>query len=236
MPVSTDQETIGQFFLVHGHQGTKDSDKWAWFSKPFVRYVWQPFQRLTRYRLTTPATDWQMRKAHNVAMYRWAQAQQENLVLITGHTHYPVFASKTHELQLLDEIKMVQAGSGLKGMDKRKKLAELAAKLEWVRAQQSQGQKEAVENEDMKPCYFNTGCCSFSDGDVTGLEIADNEIRLVRWPGEDGAATLKILARASLAGVFARLHPDQAQNEMEGTLAIFEDMLADAMLKSLSTM
>ena len=32
------------------------------------------------------------------------------------------------------------------------------------------------------PCYFNTGCCSFPDGDVTGLEIADEEIRLVRWP------------------------------------------------------
>ena len=33
------------------------------------------------------------------------------------------------------------------------------------------------------PCYFNTGCCSFPDGDVTGLEIADRQIRLVRWPG-----------------------------------------------------
>jgi hypothetical protein len=31
------------------------------------------------------------------------------------------------------------------------------------------------------PCYFNTGCCSFPDGDVTGLELADGELRLVRW-------------------------------------------------------
>ena len=29
---------------------------------------------------------------------------------------------------------------------------------------------------------FQHGCCSFPDGDVTGLEIADGEIRLVRWP------------------------------------------------------
>ena len=33
------------------------------------------------------------------------------------------------------------------------------------------------------PCYFNTGCCSFPDGDITGLEIADGQVRLVRWPG-----------------------------------------------------
>src|SRR5215211_2783982 len=31
------------------------------------------------------------------------------------------------------------------------------------------------------PCFFNTGCCSFGDGDITGLELADGEIRLVRW-------------------------------------------------------
>jgi hypothetical protein len=31
------------------------------------------------------------------------------------------------------------------------------------------------------PCYFDTGCCSFADGDVTGLEIANGKIRLVRW-------------------------------------------------------
>jgi hypothetical protein len=44
-------------------------------------------QRLTKYRRNTPAKDWQLRKKHNVAMHRWAQAAQERLVLITGHTH-----------------------------------------------------------------------------------------------------------------------------------------------------
>jgi hypothetical protein len=34
------------------------------------------------------------------------------------------------------------------------------------------------------PCYFNTGCCSFPDGDITGIEIAGGEMRLVRWPGD----------------------------------------------------
>ena len=34
------------------------------------------------------------------------------------------------------------------------------------------------------PCYFNSGCCCFGDGDITGLEIADGEIRLVKWSSQ----------------------------------------------------
>jgi hypothetical protein len=62
------------------------------------------------------------------------------------------------------------------------------------------------------PCYFNTGCCSFPDGDVTGLEIADGEIRLVRWPGNIREICTadpgidpgrRILARDTLEDIFA---------------------------------
>ena len=40
---------------------------------------------------------------------------------------------------------------------------------------------EAVALPGTKPSYFNTGCCSFSDRSITGIEIAGGEIRLVRW-------------------------------------------------------
>jgi hypothetical protein len=33
----------------------------------------------------------------------------------------------------------------------------------------------------MKPTYFNSGCCCFSDGDITGIEIADGCMRLIKW-------------------------------------------------------
>jgi hypothetical protein len=52
------------------------------------------------------------------------------------------------------------------------------------------------------PCYFNTGCCSFGDGDITGLEISDGEIRLVRWPCEP-ETDREVLGRPlALADVF----------------------------------
>ncbi|RYD76002.1 MAG: metallophosphoesterase, partial [Sphingobacteriales bacterium] len=29
--------------------------------------------------------------------------------------------------------------------------------------------------------YFNSGCCCFNDGDITGIEIESGQIRLIKW-------------------------------------------------------
>ena len=61
---------------------------------------------------------------------------------------------------------------------------------------------EAVSLPGRTPCYFNSGCCSYSDGSITAIEIADREIRLVRW---EHAAEPKrvVLFSAQLADVLA---------------------------------
>ena len=38
---------------------------------------------------------------------------------------------------------------------------------------------------DVKPYYFNSGCCCYVDGDITGIEIADGMIRLIKWHKEN---------------------------------------------------
>ena len=53
-----------------------------------------------------------------------------------------------------------------------------------------------------KPCYFNSGCCSFSDGDITGLEIEDGRIRLFKWSMHNGKGRV-ILEDNDLEHVFA---------------------------------
>ena len=56
------------------------------------------------------------------------------------------------------------------------------------------------------PTYFNTGCCCFPDRDVTGLEIADGKVTLVRWLDDAGEARPKQLAPPiPLTELFARL-------------------------------
>jgi len=71
-----------------------------------------------------------------------------------------------------------------------------------VRAQDGQAPTRETAIEMVKPCYFNTGCCSFLDGDVTGIDIADGEIRLVRFPNDRAQPEPEILTSASLGRVF----------------------------------
>jgi hypothetical protein len=84
--------TTATLFFVHGHQGTRDSDRWRWLSRLFVRHIWRPLQRRTGYSATTPARNYLLRAKHDQAMLAWAQTHTPALVLIASHTHLPVFA------------------------------------------------------------------------------------------------------------------------------------------------
>jgi hypothetical protein len=53
-----------------------------------------------------------------------------------------------------------------------------------------------------QPSYFNTGCCRFKDGDITGIEIEDGQIRLIKWGGEDENIARTIFEQTHLSEVF----------------------------------
>jgi len=195
---------LGIVFLTHGHQGTLDSDLIAPISKLFVRYIWRPLQRLTKISFNTPAKEFRLRKAHDLAMYQWSEAQ-EKVVLIAGHTHRPVFKSETHDVVIRKALSKAEEklAKDPENPDMQQQIADLAAELEWVLAQnmQSPGDFPAVQLK--KPSYFNTGCCAFSDGDVTGLQISNGKIQLVRWPDDEEAPKPKVMASTKLKDVFA---------------------------------
>lgn len=204
LTVSDGLQELGTLFLLHGHQGDSTSDHLAWLSRWVVRWVWRPIQRLFRISLNTPAKDWQLREKHNIALYSWAE-RQRGLVLIAGHTHRPVFKSQTRSEQLERELERLSAATrDHADKHERAAIARLAAELEWTRAQDFNAPGPEGEAMPMtKPCYFNTGCCCYLDGDITGLELAEGEIRLVRWPDDLGQPRPKILAAASLKDVLA---------------------------------
>ncbi|PWS28882.1 metallophosphoesterase [Pedobacter yonginense] len=162
------QQTLN-IFLTHGHQGDLQSDG-NWFSKWFVSTIWAPFQSYLQINPNTPAYDDQLKTEHNTLMYSWME-NQKNIALITGHTHQPVFASLTHLERIY--LKINQA----KEENDRKQLSILNAEL-----------RKRIKEEDKaptfgkyKPGYFNSGCCCFSDGDITGIEIEAGLIRLIKW-------------------------------------------------------
>jgi len=163
---------IVELFLAHGHQGTASSDRYAWFSKLFVRLGWRRIQRLINRPWNTPSMDWKLRGEHAHDMETWAN--DNGHVLIAGHTHKPVFfgSAKTPEPPPSDLT------AGVSDPAEEKALRE--ARLEWAESERRRLASQPPIDLDT-PCYFNTGCCSFGDGDITGIEIRDGEIRLVRW-------------------------------------------------------
>ncbi len=162
-------DKILNIYMTHGHQGDLQSDG-NWFSKWFVSDVWGPFQSYLRINPNTPSTNDDLKTAHNKMMYEWS-SKRKNTLLITGHTHQPVFKSLTHIELLYDQLeKATSAG------DKNAK-AEIEKQI---------GRRE--KKGDKMPnftgyldTYFNSGCCCFDDGDITGIEIANGFIRLIKW-------------------------------------------------------
>ncbi|MCP9752693.1 metallophosphoesterase [Ferruginibacter sp. HRS2-29] len=134
-------------FLTHGHQGDMMSDNNA-FSTWIVAHIWMPLQRFLRLNINAPSKDFSLRNNHNKMMHEWS-SERTNLILVTGHTHQPVFASGKYYNHPSNKI-------DVKG-----------------------------PQQDVKPSYFNTGCCCYDDGDITGIEIADGFIRLIKWYDEE---------------------------------------------------
>jgi len=198
--VKDQAEELGTLFMLHGHQGDALSDNLSWFSRLFVRYIWRNFQRLTRISLNTPATSWDLRKRCNQALYGWA-VQQQKLVLIAGHTHAPVFKSQSHEAQLTEAIERLKRAD--ESDAHQEEISRLLAQREWVRAQDPFMPPTEFHIPMAKPCYFNTGCCCYRDGDITGIEIANGKIRLVRWPDRAQKPHPYILEQTDLRDVLA---------------------------------
>ncbi|NNC84034.1 MAG: metallophosphoesterase [Flavobacteriales bacterium] len=165
-----------EILLVHGHQGTLNSDRLAWISRLFVRFIWRNIQRLFRVPLSTPANNIKLKSAHDQAMYNWADRQDK--VIICGHTHHPVFMSFTHADRIRQELTFLQSQQQTTPSEETAAtIAELEKKL--LQIQLDEG--ESLDVEHPKPFYFNSGCCSYGDGDITGLELADGQIRLIKW-------------------------------------------------------
>ncbi len=173
-------------FLTHGHQGDLQSDG-NWFSKWFVSTVWAPFQAYLRINPNTPAYNNQFKSAHNQLMYEWA-AEQES-VLITGHTHQPVFNSLTHLERIYIKLNEAIANKDIAAQEKLKQQLEI---------EQIVYGSEVPTFKAMQPNYFNSGCCCFNDGDITGLEICGGMIKLIKWEYHNEVPTRTVLEEASL--------------------------------------
>ncbi len=166
-----DQKPLS-IFLTHGHQGDKLSDNNA-LSTWVVSHLWRPLQRYLELNVNTPAKDFTLRDKHNIMMHEWS-SRRKNLLLITGHTHKPVFASglySDHPNNTVNEKKIASA----------------------------------EKSSRRKPTYFNTGCCCYNDGDITGIEISYGKVSLIKWHWNNSTSERIVLEERSISDIVADL-------------------------------
>src|SRR5690606_30585032 len=121
-----------------------------------------------------------------------------NLIFISGHTHKPVFASLDHIDRLEKELDYFRKNN------MQEKANEIEEELK-KRKKEYEGKQ--IVRTMVVPSYFNTGCCSFNDGDITGIEISNGYIMLIKWKTdkETGKPFRQILEKSSLGYVFREL-------------------------------
>jgi predicted phosphodiesterase len=189
IPLSTSHSPL-TIFLTHGHQGDAASDG-NWFSKFFIARIWAPLQAYLRINPNTPAYDISLKTKHNQLMYEWS-SQQENLLLITGHTHQPVFESFTFLERLYNKLLIARNNKD-------------ASAITDIENELSRRKQDYItisgDYRNMRPTYFNSGCCCFSDGDITGIEIADGFIRLIKWELENGVSKRTVLEETLISSL-----------------------------------
>ncbi len=177
-----DKNGKARILLIHGHQGSTESDKNGWFSRFFVR-IYKKIEPVIKIDRHTSAAKSQIAKNYEKIMYSWAK--RTKVILICGHSHRAIFASKTLIDKLQKEIEEIQRNILDDRYNKKfvvKKIKELNKKLGEKRDEELKNRKiTRVERKGKPlPCYFNTGCALYTDGS-TAIEIENDEIRLVKW-------------------------------------------------------
>lgn len=186
-------ETAGRpMLMVHGHQGSLESDLLGGVSRLLVRLFrcfegpWMVLMKALRlYR--KPSTMTRIRRDFERVMYRWAV--ERNTVLVCGHSHRAVFASRSQAERLRAHIRYLRDLLSMvppEAPEAAEMRLELRCAARELRRERRRGRDFAsVAEGDAAPAYFNSGCGLYREG-MTALELDPSEARLVKWGNRRG--------------------------------------------------
>jgi UDP-2,3-diacylglucosamine pyrophosphatase LpxH len=181
-----DKDGEPSIILVHGHQGSILSEKYSWISRIFVRGIWRPLEPLAvKVGLFghPSATKSQIIKNYEQILYSWAKANR--VIVICGHSHRAIYASRSYIEILQEQIRGLQKDI-LEHTSDKQRIAKNIKEIDKLTKELASEKLEAREIDPVEkrgiplPCYFNCGCTLYSDG-LTTLEIADDIVKLVKW-------------------------------------------------------
>jgi len=186
---------LGEHILVvHGHQGEEASDVYSYRGRLLTRFLWRYLQRFFGMSVEGITRNEVMKNSRDRLLYEWAEAR--GMVVVAGHTHRAIFKSRT-ELQSLRQVrKRILGGKG--EFNRRFILPEIERRIK------AQEKRLVKENELSQPLYFNGGCSVYRNG-ITGIEIAEGRIRLVKWQYDDSFYDEKELRRSNFFRINRRI-------------------------------
>ena len=171
-------------FLVHGHQGDKTCDRKTWESR-YWSHKGEPLVPIGKtFGISSRlATKSQVPANREKLYYKWAI--DNKVILICGHTHNAIFASRNYYWWLKDQIKKKEKELKNFSTDKVKSwelYEEIKKHNSNLHIEERMGRhcNQISKTGKPLPCYFNTGCGHFRDG-ITNIEIEGDKIRLIKW-------------------------------------------------------
>lgn len=196
--------------MVHGHQG------YSWFKTNIAERFVLPFYKLGLNiigisRKVNYESYCKIEKTEN-EFYDWIK-DQDDLILIFGHTHRPLWGSSTHIDNLEKELEIKRTQLVNLAKEKGVKVRDIIVNsVKYGVAPLVSSIKDLIDKIKAKmkesgvcrsplplPLLFNTGCCIYEDGDITGIEIENDQIRLVKWGAtEDGVVKRNILESGAI--------------------------------------
>jgi UDP-2,3-diacylglucosamine pyrophosphatase LpxH len=171
-------------FLVHGHQGDKTCDRKTWESRYWARKLKSLVHAGREIGISNRlATKSQIPGNREKLYYEWAI--ENKVILICGHTHNAIFASRLYYWCLKDQIKKKE--TEIKKISTSKvRICELHEEIKkhnidlHIEERMGRHFNRLSTSGKPLPCYFNTGCGHFNDG-ITNIEIEGDKIRLIKW-------------------------------------------------------
>lgn len=185
-----DEHGETRMLLLHGHQGSLESDRRIPISRWLVKNLFkkvEPLARLFKFYGHPSATLSQIAGNYEHVYYTWAR--EHGVIVTCGHSHNAIFASHSYGERMKDlleeEIHRFQEDI-LANRANLQVVGELLGRLEkifreWLCESQKRPQPDPLDpSRKPLPCYFNTGCGLYTDG-LTSLEIADDQVSLAKW-------------------------------------------------------
>jgi predicted phosphodiesterase len=245
-----------KIFAFHGHQASRFFVNYDYVSKFVVRHVAKPL----RIRNTSISSDSHYRYKAERRIYK--ASKRLGMVSIAGHTHRPLFESRSKYESLRWSIEDLLLEYSTAAEERKLAIAKTVTlfqeELRRLGKKDREPSRGLYEDRDILiPCLFNSGCATGKKG-YTAIEIAEGNIELVHWGSAEkcrpyiaeGAVesealagtgwTRYVLRRDSLAQVFARIEllgpDDEGLDDDEGDEGLESAIAAAAMNAASSSM